>query len=42
MPPNRHLIDSKWVYNKKRDGQFRAHLVAHRYAQIPGVEFTKN
>ena len=31
MPPNIHLIDSKWVFKKKRDGQFRACLVARGY-----------
>ena len=25
--PNRHIIDSKWVFKKKKDGRFRARLV---------------
>ena len=42
MAPNRRLSNSKWVFKKKRDGQFRACLVGRGYTQIPGVYFTKN
>ena len=42
MPPNRHLIDSKWVSKKKIYGQFRSRLVARRYTQISGVYFSEN
>ena len=42
MPPNRRLIDSKWVFKQKIDVQFRAHLVSRGYNQIPGVDFIKN
>ena len=42
MPPNIYLIDSEWVFKKKRDGQFRAGLVAQGYAQITGLDFTEN
>ena len=42
MPPNIRLIESKWVYKKKRYGQFRACSVAQGYTQIPGVDFTEN
>ena len=42
MPPNRCLIDSKWVFKKKRYGQFRALLVGQGYTQVPGIDFTKN
>ena len=40
--PNRHIIDSKWVFKKKRDGQFRACLVGQGYIQVPGIYFTNN
>ena len=42
MPPNRCLIDPKWVFKKKIDGQFRARLVAQGYTQILEVNLTKN
>ena len=42
MPPNRRIIDSKWVSKKKIDGLFRARLVARGYTQITGVEFNEN
>ena len=41
MPPNRRLIDSKWVFEKKSDGKFRARLV-RGHTQITGVDFTYN
>ena len=40
MPPNRRLIDSKWVFKKKSGGQFRASIVARGHTQIPWVGFT--
>ena len=42
MPPNRRLVNSKWVFKKKSDGRFRARLVAWGNNQIPGVDFTQN
>ena len=42
MSLNRHLIDSKWGFKKKIDGQFEACLVAWGYNQIPVVDSTKN
>ena len=39
MPPNRHQIDSKWVFKKKIDSQFMARLVAWWYNPIPVVDF---
>ena len=42
MPPNKRITESKWVFNKKRDIKFRAHLFVQGYTQIPGVDFTNN
>ena len=42
MPPNRRLIDSKWVFKNKRYGQFRALLVVWGCTQVPGIDFTEN
>ena len=39
---NRKLIGSKWVFKLKIDGRYRSRLVALRYSQIPGVDFTEN
>jgi Reverse transcriptase (RNA-dependent DNA polymerase) len=36
------LIGSKWVFKEKRDGVFRARLVALGYSQILGIDFTGN
>ena len=41
MAPNRRLINLKWVFKKKRYGQFRAHIVPWGYTQIPGAKFTE-
>ena len=40
IPNNRRLIGNKWVYKIKRDGTYRARLVALGYSQIPGVDYT--
>ena len=37
---NRRLIGNKWVFKIKRDGTYRARLVALGYSQIPGVDYT--
>ena len=42
VPSNRKLIGSKWVFKAKKNGVFRARLVALGYNQIPGVDFTDN
>ena len=35
-------MGNKWVFTIKRDGRYRAHIVALSYTQIPGVDFTEN
>ena len=42
IPENRRLFGNKWVFKIKRDGTYRARLVALGYSQIPGVDFTDN
>ena len=42
IPKNRRLIGNKWVFKFKRDGTYRARLVALGYGQIPGVDYTDN
>ena len=42
IPENRRLIGNKWVFKIKRDGTYRARLVALGYSQIPGVDSTDN
>ena len=42
IPNDRRLIGNKWVFNIKRDGTYRARLVALGYSQIPGVDYTDN
>jgi hypothetical protein len=39
VPQGRRLVKSKWVFEIKRSGRFRARLVACGYSQIPGVDF---
>ena len=42
IPNNRRLIGNKWVFKIKRDGTYRARLVALGYCQIPGLDYTDN
>ena len=42
IPNNRRLIGNKWVFKIKRDGTYRARLVALGYSQIPGVDYIDN
>ena len=40
IPSDKRLIGSRWIFRVKRNGVFRARLVALGYSQIPGVNFT--
>ena len=42
IPKNRRLIGNKWVFKIKKDGMYRARLVALGYSHIPGVDYTDN
>ena len=39
MPSGRRLVKNKWIFDIKRDGRFRARLVACGYSQVPGIDF---
>ena len=42
IPSKRRLIGNKWVLKIKRDGTYRARLLALGYSQIPVVDYTDN
>ena len=42
IPNDRRLIGNKWVFKIKRDGTYRATLVALGYSQIPRVDYADN
>ena len=37
-PPERRCVKNRWIFMIKRNGVFRARLVACGYSQIPGVD----
>ena len=42
IPNGRTLVGNKWVFKVKRNGVYRARLVALGYSLIPGVDYTDN
>ena len=42
IPNERRLIGNKWEFKMKKDGTYRARLVALGYSQIPGVDYIDN
>ena len=42
MPEGRRCVKSKWIFDVKRDGRYKARLVACGYSQIPGVDFVES
>ena len=41
IPSGRRPVKCKWIFDIKRDGRFKARLVACGYSQIGGVDFTQ-
>jgi Reverse transcriptase (RNA-dependent DNA polymerase) len=42
VPKDRRCILCMWIFNIKRNGVFRARLVACAYSQVPGVDFNES
>ena len=42
VPSNRWLLGTKWVFKVKKNGVFKARLVAQGYTQIPGIDRKDN
>jgi hypothetical protein len=42
IPEFRRNIKCKWIFKIKRNGIFRARLVAYEYSQIPGIDFNES
>jgi hypothetical protein len=41
IPQGRRCVKCRWVFEIKRNGIFHCRLVACRYSQIPGIDFTE-
>ena len=41
-PNEQRLLGTKWVFKVKKNGIFKARLVAQGYAQIPGIDHQDN
>ena len=39
---HKRLVGSKWVFKIKRNGVYRARLVAKGFSQIPGEDFMEH
>jgi hypothetical protein len=42
IPINRWYIKNKWIFKVKKNGIFRARLVACGYSQVPGIDFNES
>jgi hypothetical protein len=42
VPNDQRCTKNKWIFKVKRNGVFRARLVACSYSQVPGVNFTES
>jgi hypothetical protein len=41
IPPGRRCVKHRWVWNIKRNGIFRARLVACGYSQVAGIDYNE-
>ena len=41
IPKGRRPVKNKWIFDIKRDGRFKARMVAFGYSQVGGVDFTQ-